>query len=485
MTLGKLSNRFLLACLALLPVTVLWIVVAEIALSPLDGWFLPLTCACMLSLALLIAQADLSLRRSLWIYIILYVFIGGYFWKTLYIGANLSNVSFMRLHYPGLLWVTPSYIVMSFHWFGVAFVVLCLSMWLYLLFRSPASVDQQYEKPRLAPERVFEMAIVLFVLTVVALGIEYKLGLGVLGLSTTTLPFRLNTVITRFVSDVSPALLVFCIWQLDDHRSRGRWVAVLTFITVAAVGYSLVTTSRGGLIRFLLPVFCLWVLSRTLTKQRLVFMAGMLGLALLLVPIVSSIRYTEIARNQGIASPVQTASLSPTTIVDNLVEGATHLSGRFGGVDGIWYSYPYAAQNLAPDRIYTVAFQQPIDVYYTRSIVNIQVLTQFQTPGLVGAFMLLGGWPGVVLLCALYVWLNGFLWDFLGRFSAAPATLSIFAGILAIFTSEGSLVFQNYASLFFIAFVYQMMLRWQWLHGDQTATSTEPGAQRAPRTRAA
>jgi len=362
MTGGRLANRFLLACLALLPVTILWIVVATVSLSPLDSWFLPLTCACMVSLALLIAQADVPLRRSLWIYIILYVFVGGYFWKALYIGANLSNISFMRSHYPGLLWVTPSYIVMSFHWFGVAFVVLCLSMWLYLVFRAPSSSDQPYRKPQLVPQRVFELAIVLFVLTVAALGIEYRLGLGVLGVTSTTLPFHLNTVVTRFVSDVSPALLVFCIWQLDDPRSRSRWFAALSFITLAGIGYSLVTTSRGGLIRFLLPVFCLWVLSRTLTKQRIIFMGAMLALALVLVPIVSSIRYAEIARNQGIASPVQTASLSPTTVIDNLVEGATHLSGRFGGVDGIWYSYPYAAANLSPDRIYTVAFEQPIDL---------------------------------------------------------------------------------------------------------------------------
>jgi len=99
--------------------------------------------------------------------------------------------------------------------------------------------------------------------------------------------------------------------------------------------------------------------------------------------------------------------------------------------------------------------------------------------------MLLGGWPGVVLLCALYVWMVAFLWDFLARFSAAPATLSVFAGILAIFTSEGSLVFQNFASLLFIAFVYQMMLRWDWLRNQDTTNWLGTAMERVSHVRAA
>jgi hypothetical protein len=312
-----------------------------------------------------------------------------------------------------------------------------------------------------AARRVVWLAVGLFVCYLVGTLLALSLGVGLLGAETEHLPFRLNTLITRSLMDFIPALMVLCLFLLDAPRTRKEWWLCLGLIAAAAAVYTLATTSRGGIIRFIVPVVFVWLLTNTMTRTRM----AICGLAVVTViaslQFVTMIRVVRMYESADLQTAISEAAqrMDETDQRDSLLFSLAHLGRRIGNAEGTWFALKHASERPVRDPLSAMTVERSLVEYYTQTVVQVAAAGDYRTPGLLGGFMLLAGMPGLVLFTPLFVITVWLMWMGLATLRAWPAVLAVLGYAVLTVASEAFAALQSLLIVLVIAAMCELVLR--------------------------
>jgi len=458
----------------------------EANLPNVSGSFIWLTLLALLACALLLTLLDQPLEKTLWVWVILFVFIVGDFLKVFLVGRYLYSPEFMLQYFPELRWLSIDVVANSYVWIVFAFTLFCVTGWVLLSVKSAGKASRiaSLNRAEIASTRALLLLIAVFLLTLVAGALQASLGLGVLGTDVTSvgrLPLGLDTLITRFITDVSPAILLIGIWAFDVPTTQRKWLLAMAFLGAGALMYTVLSTSRGGLVRYAVPVFLLWLLTDRFTRSRKVTIALVLIMTVLIYQFVSALRYERVTSVADIPGAVSIVLENQQGSNGNLVESVTptimHFVFRISGAEGVWYASNALPDKFQLDRAFQIVFVDRMSVYYTRSIVGVLTEGDFRAPGIVGAFMLLGGTVALGVLLLVYLLGTNLLWTWASKLKSAPVALALTGSALVFFTSEGGLVIPNIVSLLFSIALCELLFRYVFLkrtnHRAQVAQEVE------------
>jgi hypothetical protein len=393
----------------------------------------------MAACALLLSRLDRPMGETLWAWVLLGLFLRGYYLKSFGMAWKVIEPGFQQPN-PELDWVSIHTIAAGFRYITPAFAVVCVASWLALGARRRSS-----RPPAAAAENLGRKSIELAVGAVMlAAGVglmQAWLGIGIMGVDYQRLPFRLDTVLFRLRTDIAPPLILLTIWMTDRSRSRGTRLVVLAAPLALALVDCIVTTSRGSFVKLGLPVFFLWLVSGRLTWRRAQLLAVIGAITFLLYPFATALRWV---RMQGTGLNWQAVATAAGVAWGEDAVGSfsanTELAAdRIGGADGVWFAMGDMPDGIDVGRIMSHLFVEPVHVYFTREVVGIVTPADLRAPGLVGLAMLLGGVPGVILIPAAFVGAIRLLWASLSRLRTAPVALSFVSMTLILIVMEGTL----------------------------------------------
>ncbi len=118
------------------------------------------------------------------------------------------------------------------------------------------------------------------------------------------------------------------------------------------------------------------------------------------------------------------------------------------GPKGVWFALPFAHTGLSVSR--TVHFLRPPTMrdYYTYAVVGVTQPNTYEAPGLMGAFMIVGGAGGVIVLMIGFVLLVERSWSRIARsFTTWPVALALTGSYLVGFIGEGTLLLGDLVKL--------------------------------------
>lgn len=418
--------------------------------------------------ALLLTRLQRTPRQSLWAWVILLVFIQGYFVKS-YCSAAIVGTPEFAAHFVELRWLNLARIMDCYPYCAYAFTAFCGTAWLLMgipeTSRSVSeseSESEEEEKRRTIPGAI---RLFLFVawLAGIATILQAILGIGVMGSDAARLPFRMDTVIFRFRSDLTPAIICLVFWIIDKSKERRIWILVVTTWVLLTFSDSVITASRSSFVRFGLPIIALWLLSGRLTRYRLGFMCGIALATILLFPFISAIRLIRMQESVGVIEAFEMSVLSggEASSTSDGYSDVFVIFSRVVGVDGMWYAVDRMPKGLDFDMIIRHLFVEPLSMYFTRDIVGVVAQNDFRSPGLVGFFMLMASFEWVLFFIVLYILGVYCLWVFASRLKVAPVALAIIADGVLHFTMEGTMIVQNFISLFasiaMVSFLYRYL----------------------------
>jgi hypothetical protein len=442
----------------------LLVFLAGYLVPPLRDWqgqFVLLNSVCLLSCAVLLTRLDRPVRECLWVWVILAVFLLGYFVKTFVIASDIEYWHVEASWFDELARIlTIDLVRAGYVWITLGFASTCAACWLVLGRRRPLPPFPELPG-MISSARLVVLLAVVSVISIVFAVIRAVLGIGVHGLeagnASTVLPFRLGTFIVR-AQDVLTAIQFLCIWAAERSGSRRIWLAALTASGVSVVAISIISTSRSALLALALPVFFLWLLSARLTPSRISVIGVVAAVFAVLFPFVDALRYARLAGQTNFLEGVSFAR----GLVNQVGLGASlRVAGypilfRFIGADGVWFSSRLGWPSTA--RIAAIA-RESLTGYFTTNVVGTLQERTFRSPGLVGALLVLGGWPAVVLLTPLLVFAISRLWRWLGNLTIAPVALSLGALFIFGLVNEGTFYPQNVLAFFFAVLVCDWITR--------------------------
>ena len=403
----------------------------------------------MLSCALLLTKLGGPARRTLWCWIILCVFLGGYYIKFFVFAGGLPT-TYDPLD-GELGWVSLHNLTTPLKWATVAFTAFCLVSTILLSTPDPVPFASSTRSSDLVPRprRLWLVLAGTCVGAIVASFLPLALGFGQMGVEHTTLPFRLDAVVTRFRGLVIPATFLLLLWRSDGPQ--GRWIRYASTVAMVAFGFldGVVRASRGSVLYFLLPVFFLWILSSRLTRSRTLFVALALVVTVVLYPFFTDLRADRIRDHELTTSQIANASSS--------MGGQQALDASFGslvtrisGLDGLVHICRHRGASdkgeLAVDGSSLLLLLDNERMAYKMTYEIVGLPTAFvegRPPGLVGAFILGTGEFGMIGLTVLYTALAWATWRRLARHPLAPVMLAFFAWVLLLYSSEGVLGLQD------------------------------------------
>jgi hypothetical protein len=404
----------------------------------------------MAACALLLTRLHRTPRQTLWAWLLLALFLQGFYLKSFLFARNVNSAAYLAEN-PELTWVSIHTIAAGFHYITLAFVAFCVAGWVALDPRlAPAPLPPPAGGDGEAARLAIRVAVAVTLLSAAAGIVQAQLGIGVMGVESTRLPLRLDTLIIRSRTDVAPVFLYLAVWILDGSRDRRRWSLVLALLGLLALLDGIISTSRGSFVRLGLPVLFLWILTGRLTRRRVLLMGLVLAITILLHPLFSAMRLMRMQTSLGLWDALATSVSASRDLGDGQSSELAilgNMANRVSGAEGVWFSMDVMPEGIDVARIAESLFGEPVHVYYTRSVVGITLLTDFRAPGVVGAFMLLGGTTGLLVFPALYVAAFSALWNSLAKLRSAPVALAVSASWFLYITMEGALQYQSLVSL--------------------------------------
>jgi hypothetical protein len=415
-------------------------VIAHHTLGPLSPGFAVLTLLDALACALLLGQLSKPAERTLWAWIGLAVFVDGDFLKMIILARRLDDPAYVATLYPQLEWLTRAQLLHGYSWMTLGFVVYCLAATIALSRSSSARGSSEPDSSivRLRLDLTLDLAAGVFLIYLLATLLQVKSGYGVLGASNQGLSGPVGATLTLYRRYLTPALLLLALWMFDRRKPMLARLVTLA-ILVAGVIDAFATSSRGSLVAFMLPVFLLFILTRRLTPSRRAFIGGTAIAGIVLFSIISAIRF-------GTSSTSVKGNSVPS--ISELVGSGTVVLARVQGAEGVWFALPFADTGLSLSR--TVHFLHPPTMrdYYTYSVVGVTKPNTYEAPGLMGAFMIIGGAGGLIVLMIGFVFLVERSWSRIGRrFKTWPVALALTGSYLVGFMGEGTLLLGDLVKL--------------------------------------
>lgn len=396
------------------------------SIGPLDRSFLQLTLLNAAALALLLTRLGDPLRRTLWAWAVLLVLLSGVFAKMFWFTARINDAGYVNRTFVELRWVNRERILEAYPWATLGFVTFCVAAWAALTWSRSLRPRRHRQESRELTGAALQVVVVVFLFYLVLSLVQVSLGYGVLGLGNPILPGRLGTVLTLLRQQLIPAALLLCLWVLDRHKPQWARAPAL-LIVMAGVTDALITTSRGVLPAAAAPILLLWLLTGRLTRQRKMGMLAVGLTALILFPVVSADRQRRRDQTTG-----QRALPSAQAVAD----AAFFMVIRPTGVEGIWHGYDHRGA-FSPQRIVRFLRPRVMTNHYTRAVVRVRTANDNRAPGIIGAFMIMGGSGAVVLMMVATVFLLQWMWSLLYRLESWPVALALSGPQISSFVSGG------------------------------------------------
>ncbi len=434
--------------------------------------FVFLNLASFLALALLLTRLGRPWRHTLWVWIILGVLLVGYVGKTLLIGSNLHYWKYETSWFYELQDIlTLDMVAGGYCWVTFAFFVFCVVSWWLL---GPPRARRRFSLQPVSPAELSHANLrfvfwITCILLVTAVILREHFAIGIHGIpstsASTALPLRLGTVIVRAPAVLSGVLLL-CIWVAGNTGQGKLARAGVGMAVLLGLSVSLITTSRGALLAACLPILFLWLLTERTPRHVLAIFGLATGATLLLFPLVNFTRFLAmttgqkdmISRITDAVSLVGTATRHQGIVV--WTGGLRRLILRVIGADGIWFVLNHLPPGFSYEQIRRVLVDNSMTLYYTRTVVGTTHEATHRAPGLIAAYMLLGGAMGVALLWPLTLWSVRMLWRWLMRFRTAPVALSLFTMAVYSFAQEGTLDFKSPVVAFFTILLCEWLYRY-------------------------
>jgi len=413
-----------------------------------------LTVVNMAACGLLLSRLGGPPERALWAWLVLFLFLDGYFFRLYWIAHKLNSPTYINTKYSEVRWVTGDRILSSLSWVTLGFCVFCVVSTVSLTL-APGRVSN---RSREAADRLVgpmvPIVVVTFLSLVLVIFVELSVGYGVLGQANPNLPLHLGTLLTLFGRFLGPAMLLLGVWVFDGRRSK--WANITAgLILLLGIMDSLASTSRGSIILLSLPLFFLWGLTGRFSTGRRVAAVALAILAVGLYPFLSSLRLEKI-------DPAAPASRAPLSLSGALESGA-NLASRVGdgGIDGVWFTMDTPGR--LSSRSLTYLRPGALVEYYTRSVVRVSAANDFRSPGTFAALIILGGGAGVALVGGLLFAAIGVGWQLLRRLRTWPVALALAANAIASFVGAGALDFLLFVKLglqvILCELIYRKLLR--------------------------
>lgn len=432
--------------------------------SPLLQYYgssiIPLTIVSLLACTLLLIRLDRPISQTLWYWAILFIFLVGYYIKTFWFGFNVDPLE-LFLSDTGR-YVTYNDIAQGYGWITLAFVSFCMLSWFLLGFGSRESWETNLsirEEEPIPRHRLRNLLVVSFIASIVLSGIREIAGIRILGTEVlgetyVRLPFHLEQVVLRLQEDIVPAILLLIVWLAN--RQGHRWLSHLAIIALLAhyVILSIITTSRSGLVVFSILLLFLWLLSKSLTKQKLFLIIGSVLLTIVLFfPLMSYSRYYRSGQNEtalnSIVSAYDFLALSGNwNWRDQTIFMAQRVIFRTVGAEGVWFAQhaigSYPVEGLLDIR---GANFPRINTYYTLAVYKSPNIREQAQAGFVGAGLLLGGAVGVVGLWTGFLLLGSLLWGWFSHLRTAPVALTVTAYYLWFVNQSALIDYRTFVGL--------------------------------------
>lgn len=409
-------------------------VIANRALAPLSPWFAALTLLGALSCALLLVQLAKPPSQTLWAWVGLFVFIDGDFFKMIILARRLHDPTYIASLYPELESLTRETILHGYAFMTLGFITYCVVAAAALTRTSRPRIAPQPDQSRvrLRTDLTLDLAAGVFLVYLLATLLQVKSGYGVLGATNQGLSGPIGTFLTLLRRYLTPALLLLSLWIFDRRNpALARFVALS--ILMAGVIDAFATNSRGSVVAFMTPVFLLYIVTGRVTMPRRAFVVATAVAIVVLFPIISALRFhTKSSTNaEGQTIPA----------IQELVGSGTVVLARVQGAEGVWFAVPFADTEFSVSRTAHFLHSTTLRDYYTYTVVGVTQPNTYEAPGLIGAFMIIGGNAGVVILMAGFVLLVERSWSFIARrFQTWPVGLALTASYLLGFISEGTLL---------------------------------------------
>lgn len=415
--------------------------------------FILLTLLNMAACALLLSRLTGPLRDTLWVWVSLVIILDGYFLRPAWFIWKFNSPGYVNQYYPEIRWVTPARILDGYPWITLGFVSFCVAVCAaLLLFSSKRTPTEEPGRTHaLRPATALHVAVVTFLVYVFSAFVQLSLGYGVLGAPRPSLPLGIGSALTLFQRHLGPALMLLCIWVLDRTRPElANFVVGLQAVWALIEG--LISTSRGGILLFLTPIFFLFLFTGRLTRKRKAATVVALLCTFALLPYLSTLRNERVG--------LSTTPAKPTLSVDDVVESAFFVVSRIGagGSDGVWWSLDHVGP---PSLSRVVSFMRPgaLTHYYTNSVVRVSLANDYRSAGMFASAMIAAGGLGVLVLLSVQFLLIGRAWSLLQSLSSAPVALSISGFWIAAFVASGAFEFLFFVKVGIALVVAEMVYR--------------------------
>ncbi len=400
---------------------------------------------------LLIGASDKPVRSTLWMWVMLFVFLMGYYLKFFLFSYGMGTPIFDYLMHE-LAWadrrdLQDSLVISTFGFIAFAVVAAALLRGTNLNPLKPPPASD-----RVNPRALTWLLVLTFIGVVISLGVALVFGFGQMGVEHQALPFRLDAVFTRFRISLAPAIFVTALWVSDNRKTQGVWMLGLALTALSAVLDAYVRGSRGSIALAFLPLMFLWGVSGTFSQARKVLSLAVVVLTFALFPIFTMVRGERIAASQE-REIDREAVAQEAVSSEGLTFAFNTVAGRVMGIDSMMQiaqdSRPSptaiaGVTSISPSRLTWLASGGQMVQYMTHTVVGIPLdVIEGRSPGFLGGFYIVGGTDGMVLLTVLYTGLVVLIWRRIASHRYAAPLLAYVAAVLMSYTQEGVFGLEN------------------------------------------
>lgn len=395
----------------------------------------------VLAATVLVAATRHRPAASAWAWAIAIVLLVGGFFQLCWLGYKLNtDPGYVAVYIPQIDFLNEGDISRSYGEFTLLFVVFCSICALLVWTFSPVARHEAQVEVR-SPSRLLGTLKWGTALYVVLTLWQVRLGFGSFGTETPAFPYHLTTIISFYRQIFFPSLLMLGLWVFDNPRDRRWWWTCLVGTAAVTAVEAYVSTSRGTVFTYGIPMLFLWYLCRRFAVWRR--WAIIVGLVAYLIasPILTSLRSERLQATQiasGVALP-EDGGFSANGIEQTL----DHTIVRVGTAEGIITTMHYGV-STGIGYHGLVALVQPnyLTAFFTFEVVGLprdSSVADFRSPTGLGDTILVGSQFGAVVVLGLLVGVIWVVWRWIvARWEAWPVAGALMCGALVSFFSDGA-----------------------------------------------
>jgi hypothetical protein len=406
-----------------------------------DSTVFALNLISLLACALLLSGLNAPLKRTLWAWAFLSVFIVGYYGKTYLIATPGIHDKYL----PDFRVASELTMVDAYYYFSLSFIVVCVTSWVCLAVGNLRLRQETYGTPQIGRlavprTRLISLITTAAILSVIVNAIVWQTGMGVMGRTWVRWPFLLDSLALRLKSDFIPAVLLLAAWAAGRTGRKTTAVVAAAFFILHSTVASLISASRGGISTAALVLALLWGINKSLTRRQLGLITCLLVASMVLYPYITGLRQLWGGQRYSRAEAMTAAvdSYRGASALDTVTFGAMAQFARISGADSVWMALQDVPRAPSVERFRQLFITDDLPTYVTRELYGINAAADFRAPSLVGAFLLIGGPIGLLVLSFAYPASIYLLWNAVSRLACGPACLAWFGLFILNQTSEGT-----------------------------------------------